>query len=193
MHKIVRAPLRALAPTRVRPNHLTYGRLVTGLAASVGFATQEPEWVLWSAAVFFLSMLLDRADGELARLQNSSSAFGHKLDIVSDAVVNAAIMVAIGLAVRGGALGDWSVLMGIVAGGAVAYVLLVMVRAEQILGNGTAKFEGAGGFDPDDAMIALPLAMVFGLGEWVLVAATVGAPLAAIVITLHFQRLRRAR
>ena len=94
---------------------------------------------------------------------------------------------------RGGALGDWSVLMGIVAGGAVAYVLLVMVRAEQILGDGTAKFEGAGGFDPDDAMIALPLAMVFGLGEWVLVAATVGAPLAAIVITLHFQRLRRAR
>ena len=66
-----------------------------------------------------------------------------------------------------------------------------MVRAEQVLGDGTAKFEGVGGFDPDDAMIALPLAMLFGFGEWILVAATIGAPLAAIIITLHFQRLRR--
>ena len=189
---MVRAPVKALAATPVRPNHLTFARLATGLIAALGFASQVPELVPWSAAVFFLSMLLDRADGELARLQGSSSAFGHKLDIISDAVVNAAIMVAIGLAVRDGALGAWSIWMGLVAGAAVAYVLLVMVRAEQFLGDGSAKFEGFAGFDPDDALIALPIAMVLGLGDWILVAATIGAPLAAVEITVHFRRLRRA-
>lgn len=188
---MVRAPVRALAPTAVRPNHLTTARLVTGLAAAALFATANPAWVLAGAATMVASILLDRADGELARLQDSATPWGHTYDIITDALVNAAVMVGIGFAARHGALGSWAPVAGCVAGLAVAYVLVVMVRFERNEGTGTAKFSDTAGFDADDAMLAIPLAMALGWYDVILLLAATGAPIAAVVVTVFLRRQRR--
>ena len=48
------------------------------------------------------------------------------------------------------------------------------------------------GFDPDDAILIIPLAMVLGAGVPLLVAATVAAPIAALVFFFEVRRRRRA-
>ena len=89
IHRIARVGVRPLVGTPVTPNHLTTLRLVTGLAAAGAFATGIPEWRAWGGVIFVVSMFLDRADGELARLGGKTSPWGHKFDLVSDAVCNA--------------------------------------------------------------------------------------------------------
>lgn len=187
----MRLPVRALAATAVRPNHLTTARLLTGLVSAGCFATGDSVWVLAGAGVLVVSIFLDRADGELARVQQSSTPWGHTYDIVTDAAVNAAVMIGIGFAAAGGVLGSWAPLAGLIAGLSVAYVLVVMVRFEQNQGTGSAKFSAAGGFDADDAMLAIPLAMALGWYDLILLFAAVGAPAAAIVVTVFLRRQQR--
>jgi archaetidylinositol phosphate synthase len=193
LHRIVRAPVGLLVPTRVRPNHLTSARLVTGLVAAACFSSVSQNWIVVGAAVFLLSMLLDRADGALARVQKSYSRFGHVYDIVTDALVNSAVMIGIGVGVSAAGFGPLGVWLGLVAGAAIAYVLVVMMWVEQLAGTGSAKFSGAAGFDPDDAMLAVPIAMALGWNTEILFCAAVGAPIAALVITWHFYRSMRSR
>src|SRR3954466_763287 len=69
IHRLVRPAVRAVAAhTSLTPNHVTTLRLATGLAASMMFAQGIYGWVaIIGGCIFLLSMLLDRADGELAR------------------------------------------------------------------------------------------------------------------------------
>ena len=190
LHKVVRSLVRPLASTPVRPNHLTTARLLSGVAAAACYATGEGLYAILGSACFVLSMLLDRADGELARLQGSSSRWGHLYDLITDAICNALVLIGIGFGLREGPLGDWAIAMGVVAGLAVMYVLWLMVQLEEQAGQGSAQFSATAGFDPDDALLAVPFAMVLGLAEPLLVAATIGAPLAGVVITWSFARRR---
>lgn len=192
LHKVVRRLVRPLASTPVRPNHLTTARLLSGVAAAACYATGEGPYAILGSACFVLSVLLDRADGELARLQGSSSRWGHLYDLVTDAICNALVLSGIGFGLRDGPLGDWAIAMGVVAGLAVMYVLWLMVRLEEQAGQGSAQLSAAAGFDPDDALLAVPLAMVLGWAEPLLVAAAIGAPLAGVVITWNFARRRAA-
>ena len=98
MIRIVRPVVRRIAHSRVTPNNITTLRLVTGVAAAIGFAQAAPlasngRWHL----VF--SMLLDRADGGLARQTQRSSVVGHRYDLVSDCASNILAFVGIGIGV----------------------------------------------------------------------------------------------
>ena len=53
---------------------------------------------------------------------------------------------------------------------------------------GTTRLGSAAGFDPDDAMIAVPVALWLGWGEGLLVAAAIGAPAFALGFFVFFQR-----
>ena len=85
----------------------------------------------------------------------------------------------------------WAPVAGMIAGLSVAYVLVVMVRFEQNQGTGSAKFSATGGVDADDAMLAIPLAMALGWYDVILLLAAVGAPVAAIVVTVFLRRQQR--
>ena len=87
-HRLARALVRPMLGTPITPNHLTTARLVTGIAACAIFVADDPGWDVWGAAFWVLSCLLDRADGELARLGNASSAAGHRYDYYCDVAVN---------------------------------------------------------------------------------------------------------
>jgi phosphatidylglycerophosphate synthase len=104
-----RAIARALAPTRVRPNAVTLAAaaLFLGGATVVAFAAGGPIAHVATAAALALALVLDTADGHLARLQGTASAFGRWLDSWLDEVGDMALHAAAAWAAFGrtGAVG----------------------------------------------------------------------------------------
>lgn len=95
------APARVLArafrPTRVRPNAVTLasGGLVLAASALVAFA--EGSWASQglASAALAMALVLDTADGHLARLQGTASEFGRWLDANLDELGDMALHAAV--------------------------------------------------------------------------------------------------
>ncbi len=192
IHRGVRVLVRPLARTRVTPNHLTTTRLLTGLGAAAAFAVGGDLWIRAGVALFVISMLLDRADGELARLSAKSSRFGQLYDIFADAVCDTSVLAGIGIGLSAGPFGKLAVVMGLVAGLSVAFIFYLIMKMERDLGPGRGAFGAFAGFDADDIMVVIPIAMWLGYGETLLVASVVLAPLAAVLVYLSFRTRRSA-
>ncbi len=192
MHRIVRLGVRPLVGTRVTPNQLTTARLATGVGAAAALTVGTPHWLAGGAGLLCVSMFLDRADGELARLRAQTSVWGHKYDLICDAMSNALVFLGLGIGLRGGPLGGWAPAMGLVASLAVAAILLFMLRAEEVEGQRAAHPGSVGGWDADDAMIFVPLLIWAGWAEAVVVAAAGGTPMFGFYLALR-QRRRRVR
>jgi phosphatidylglycerophosphate synthase len=179
-HRIARVFVRPLVGGPITPNHLTTLRLVTGLAACAAFALGTPGGDLWAGVLWLISALLDRADGELARLGGASSAWGHAYDYACDVAVNGLFFVAIGVGLRHGDLGAWTIAMGVVAGVSVALASIWSELLERRRADGAKAYEGYAGFDFDDIMYLF--APVAWLG-W-LFPLLVGATLGGVVFAL---------
>lgn len=181
MHRVVRVAVRPLVDTPISPNHLTTLRGATALAAALGVAVGSSPWQHVGAAAFVVSILLDRADGELARLSGRVSRGGHLYDLVMDGTANVLIFAALGIGLSDGVLGIWAIALGLVAGMAVSTVLYLTLRIEARQGERAGAVPGFGGFDPDDAMLAVPFAIWVGGSVPLLVTAAIGAPAFAAV------------
>lgn len=79
---------RVLYPTSVSPNAVTLVSILFGLAAGVSLFIVFPWHLQVAGLCIFLSAILDCADGQLARMRGTSSAFGRMLDGVADFVVS---------------------------------------------------------------------------------------------------------
>ena len=188
VHRMVRPVVRPLVRSPVTPNQITWLRLLGGLSAVVAFSQGDDFWRNFGAAVFLISFLLDRMDGELARLSGRKSAFGHKLDMVSDALCNSLAFVGLGIGLRDEFFGAWALGMGVVAGLAVAAVLVMVLRIEVLEGERAAELRSTAGFDPDDAMVLVPLFIWLGFGNLLLGLAALGAPVFCAVLAMTFRR-----
>ncbi|MGI4978381.1 MAG: CDP-alcohol phosphatidyltransferase family protein [Janthinobacterium lividum] len=184
-HRLVRPLVRPLVGTPVRPNHLTVLRFVTGVAAAAAFAQGGQGPVALGAAIFLASSLLDRADGVLARLSGHMSPLGHRLDLVSDCTSNALAFCGLGWGAREGWLQGWSPLLGVLA--AVGVVTLFW----QVNGLGRKALPGAPGrdgqvlFDPDDAILAMPVLLwCVGATPVLLLAGTI-TPVLALWVSVR--------
>jgi archaetidylinositol phosphate synthase len=193
MHALVRQGVKPLARTDVTPNQLTTLRILFGVAAASCVAVGEVHWNYFGAGLFVVSILLDRADGELARLTGKSTPWGHAYDLYSDLICDSVIFVGLGLGLRDGTFGYWAVAMGGLAGVSVALIFWLTFRVEAIGGQRAAELQGIAGFDPDDAILLVPLAILLGWGEGLLTAATLGAPAFALFFVWRLgPRLRGA-
>jgi hypothetical protein len=89
---------RAVYKTRVQPDQITWASMFVGIAAGIvtwsSFVYGAPHLVL-GGGLFIFSAVLDCSDGQLARLRETSSAFGRMLDGAVDAVVQAAVVPAV--------------------------------------------------------------------------------------------------
>ncbi|MEN8131194.1 MAG: CDP-alcohol phosphatidyltransferase family protein [Pseudomonadota bacterium] len=186
LHRLVRIGVIPLVNTPVTPNQITTLRLLTGVACAALFAL-GPAWHLYAALLFVVSMLLDRADGVLARITGKTTPWGHRYDLFSDGFSNALVFIGIGVGLRDSALGLWSIPMGFLAGLAVAMILWLVVKVERLEGQRAAELGNLAGFDPDDAMLVVPLAVILGWAKALLMAAAIGAPAFAIFMGLHFR------
>ncbi|MEM7223386.1 MAG: CDP-alcohol phosphatidyltransferase family protein [Pseudomonadota bacterium] len=188
IHRAVRGAVRPLVATPVTPNHLTTLRLASGLGAAGLIAFGPQDLWNWAAGLFLISLFLDRADGELARLGGKTTPWGHKFDLMADGTCNAVIFFALGLGLSSSALGDWALFMGLIAGLSVTAILLIVLRLEAMAGERAGELQGLAGIDPDDGMVVVPVLLWLGLADWLLVAAAIGAPVFALILLNRFWR-----
>ncbi|MGE0387452.1 MAG: CDP-alcohol phosphatidyltransferase family protein [Gammaproteobacteria bacterium] len=190
-HKLARVCVRPLVGTSVTPNHLTSARLVTGLAACAAWAVGERGWDIWGGWLWLLSAFLDRADGELARLQKSASPGGHLYDYYTDVIINGVVFIAIGFGQRHGDFGGWAIAAGVLAGVTVSAASVFSEMLERHLRAGQKAYEGRAGFDFDDILyVFTPLAWLGWLGP-LLAGAAVGGPVFAAWTTARLLQARR--
>jgi phosphatidylglycerophosphate synthase len=175
----MRVMVRPLVGTRVTPNHLTTARLISGLAACMAFAIGTHDGNLWGGVLWVVSCLLDRADGELARLGKLSSPGGHLYDYYCDVAVNGVVFVTIGIGLRSSGLGLWAPSLGILAGVTIALASILSEKLEHTGTTPNKAYSGILGFDFDDALYLLaPLAWLNWLAV-VLVGAAIAGPIFA--------------
>ncbi len=108
----------------LRPNTITVASLVVGLAAAWTFWRATPVEAVVGLVLYALAVILDHADGEVARLTLTESAIGEWLDISADTMIHVAVVLALGatsaaVAGQGIGLGIVSAL-GVIASAAVA-------------------------------------------------------------------------
>jgi len=191
--RLARRLVSPLKDTRVTPNHLTTVRLLIGLAGAACLAQGRFGWVNAGAFLIVLSNFLDHTDGELARISGNSSKIGHFYDLASDAVITVLLFVCIGagLAAQGHALAASPTLLGIVAGIAVALIFFLRMRIESLVGKAGNQQSFLGGFETEDVLYLLPLVTLTGATAPVLIAASIGAPLFALWVTIDYLRIAR--
>jgi len=192
-HRLSRLLVRPMLGTRITPNHLTTGRLVTGIAACAAFMPGDPDWDLWGGVLWLVSCLLDRADGELARLSGASSEWGHRYDYYCDVVVNSLFFLAIGIGLRNSDLGGWAVVLGALSGMSVAVASVWSEQFENLSDGNDKAYAGILGFDFDDVLYLFGPAAWFGLFPYILVGASVCAPIMAVLTWVRLVRLRGRR
>jgi type IV secretory pathway VirB3-like protein len=114
---------RAAVALGVGPNPITVASGVVGLTAAAVVAHGSAAALIGGLVLYVLAVVLDHADGEVARLTLTESAVGEWLDIAVDTVVHAALVLALGVAatrITGLGLGTGVVAaLGMVASAAV--------------------------------------------------------------------------
>ena len=180
-HRLTRLLVRPLVRTAVTPNHLTTGRLLTGVAACGAFAVGTAAWDLWGGVIWIVSCLLDRADGELARLSGRTSPGGHQYDYACDIIVNGLLFIAIGVGLRDSALGGWAVGLGVLAGVSVVVASVLSEHLEKAEDTGQKAYSGVAGFDFDDMLYLFAPFAWLGWFIYILVGAAAVAPVMAVL------------
>lgn len=184
-----------LVHTRVTPNHLTTLRLAIGLAGAFHLALGGFLNVNIGAFLIVLSNFVDHTDGELARISGKTSRVGHFYDLAADALVTVLLFVGMGhgLGVGTGAAA-WRVppvVLGGVAGVAVAAIFFLRMRIEEMAGKAGTKQAFVGGFETEDVLYLLPLVTLTGVAAPFVVAASIGAPLFALWVVYDYWRVAR--
>src|ERR1700754_1552890 len=137
--RLARRLVTPLVNTWVTPNHLTTLRLMIGVAGALCLAHGEFAWANAGASLIVLSNFVDHTDGELARISGLSSRLGHYYDLACDAVVTVLLFVGMGSGVSASGVdlrfqGE-PVVLGSIAGVAVALIFFLRMRVEQRLGK----------------------------------------------------------
>jgi len=191
IHRIVRPVVRRIAPIGVTPNQLTSVRLVTGVAAAVAFACGGI-WADLGGVVFLLSMLFDRADGELARQTGQMSPEGHRYDLCVDCLCDAIAFIGIGIGLAQAGLGVAPVLLGAAAGIGIG-VLFWQLNVTKVIELSRYAMRHRGVVvDPDDALALVPVFVWLGLAWPMLIAAAVITPAGALWLGLLARRPKPA-
>ena len=192
IHRLVRPGVRLIAPTRVTPNQLTTLRLLTGFGAATLFAGGHGIWFDAAGVLFLISMLFDRADGELARQTGQMSLAGYHYDIWSDCAANVAIFVGIGigLGATDPRLGFANIWLGSLAGFAIAVLFWEIYGLKLVSVQGFSVLNGRLTIDPDDAMVLVPILVWFGFAQPMLIAAAIVAPVVALWLAFSALRLK---
>jgi archaetidylinositol phosphate synthase len=190
-HAFARMLVRPLIGTPVRPNHLTLLRLALGLCACALLTLGTGVATAWSGVLWILTCVLDRADGELARMANLRSESGKVLDYYTDMLLDAGWFLCVGIGLRHGPLGNTAVILGAITCVAMLLCMGYAEMFERLSGPGVKAWNGVQHFHPDDALFLLPLLTWAGWVGPVLVVASICTSLLAIVFMARYVALER--
>ena len=182
-----------LRDTLVTPNHLTTLRLLIGIAAAALLARGDERAANLGALCFALSLFLDHADGELARLSDAKSRFGHRYDLLCDLLVNALLFVGIGIGLSRAGGGATAAALGWLVGVSVALAVIFHSALHDLPpeGKDETRADGGGYFDTEDLLYLFPLVVFYGGLQPFLLLAAVGAPLFALWVICRYLFRRR--
>jgi archaetidylinositol phosphate synthase len=190
-HAFARILVRPLIGTWVRPNHLTALRLVVGLAACALLAVGSKPTAAWSGVLWIATCVLDRADGELARMGDLRSESGKVLDYYSDMILDSLWFLGAGIGLRHGWPGDAALPLGLLTCGSMLFCIWYAEMFERLSAPGVKAWSGVRRFHPDDALFLLaPLTWMGWVGP-VLIAASVCTPIIALVLAVRYVALKR--
>ncbi|MCA9521660.1 MAG: CDP-alcohol phosphatidyltransferase family protein [Myxococcales bacterium] len=114
--RLMSLPLtRLLAELGIRSNHVSVFSLVLGLLGGVCAALFGGHGLVIASFAFLTVTLLDRCDGDLARLQHDSSSIGAWLDALADDVAVLSFIVGVSLNLRDLTNERWPLWLGGVA------------------------------------------------------------------------------
>lgn len=184
--------IRPLAATALRPNHVTTVGLAVGLGAAALYARGGAAAHV-AAALYVAAVVIDHADGELARMTRRTSAFGHRYDRVVDLAVKTAVFAGIGVGLREGPLGAWAPLLGLVAGLSFTTIFMLRSRLARRLGAAAFVQPAAGPFELEDILYVIAPVTWLGLLSPFLVVAAAGAPLFALRTAWRLAAARAAQ
>ena len=108
---------RAAVARGVTANPITVASLLVGLLAAWAFWRATPGEAVVGLVLYAIAVILDHADGEVARLTLTESALGEWLDIAADTIIHVAVVLALG--VTSAALTGWGVELGLLAAAGV--------------------------------------------------------------------------
>ncbi len=86
---------RLLIRTPATPNQVTIISLILGIMAGIFFSFGGHTNTITAGLIFFLCIVFDHCDGEVARAKRMESEFGRSFDILIDSIVCAAIVAGI--------------------------------------------------------------------------------------------------
>lgn len=89
--------VKAIYRTNITPNQVTVFSLFVGVLAGVAFGFGSRAAVITGALLYALCIVLDCADGQLARLKKNGTRLGRILDGLIDYVVSVALYLGLGL------------------------------------------------------------------------------------------------
>jgi len=116
VHRRLSLPVtRAAVRLGVTPNAISVASFVVGLAAVWCFWRASAASALAGLAVYVTAVVLDHADGEVARLTLTESHLGEWLDVIADSLVHTLIVLAMGVSAQSAAgAGLWLGVLGAV-------------------------------------------------------------------------------
>jgi archaetidylinositol phosphate synthase len=192
-HRIARVLVRPLLGTAVRPNHITLLRILIGLAACAFLAAGTVGSSIWSGILWIIACVLDRADGELARLGDLRSNSGKVLDFYSDLILDSLWFLAAGIAVSRGSLRGIGLALGVISCLSLAVCIWMAEVFERRSGAGVKTYYGIEQFHPDDALFLLPAFVWVGWQNGLLIASSIVTPVMSLIIVVRYLRLRRMK
>jgi phosphatidylglycerophosphate synthase len=104
-----------LIRTPVTPNQVTIISLILGIIAGIFFSFGGHTHTITAGLIFFLCVVFDQCDGEVARIKHMESEFGRAFDIIVDSIVNAVIVAGITLTLYKTSGSGFIIIIGILA------------------------------------------------------------------------------
>jgi phosphatidylglycerophosphate synthase len=155
-HRRLSRPLTRLAlALGLTANQVSLASLLVGLLAVWGFWHATPWRALAGLVLYAAAVVLDHCDGEVARLTHSESRLGEWLDVTSDTVIHALLVLAMGVTAQAGAGRAGIGLGALAASGVVVSAIVAKTSPRSAAGGVRGLLDALGNRDGFYAMLVI--------------------------------------
>ncbi len=179
-----------LVRTPVTPNQVTVISLILGLIAAVIFSFGGHTHTITAGLIFFLCIVFDQCDGEVARIKSMESEFGRSFDIIVDSIVSAAIVAGITFALYKTSGSGFHIIIGLLAiiGISISIFLATYLGKENKTDTGTQEMLDKLN-NKDFFYIIMLASVIFNQMIWFLLIMAVGTNIFWIVHKIAHRKI----